>query len=251
MLLSLLSIFLLPTTAVLASPITHHKSDPTQRTFYPIADTTIDRYADYPLYPHYSAALLFSGKPKTTLAISTTFDTRSPAVILENSARIDYDRDASKSRLIVDPIDTEGVALVSSWPDGLVVITNKDSCNPGGERSVFQITECENCAGGKEMEVRPLIFHISQREWKDVATTMRVGYLDAVFEVVLHSSRKGGTILAWIQHFWKHRLQLDWSLSRVGSVGGVSTPSQLQAPFQASTLETSEMRIIRIQPRHL
>jgi hypothetical protein len=209
MLFSLLSLCVLPTTVVLAFPIVLDNSDPTQTTFYPIVDTTIDRNADYPLHPHYSATLLFSGEPGTTLAVATMFDTRYPTVILENSARINYHCHANKSRSVVDTVDAEGMTLVRSWPDNLVVITNKDSCNPDGERGVFQIIGCENCAGGKEMGVRPLVFHISQRGWKDVATTIKIAYLDAVFEVGLHSDRKESTIVAWIQHFWKDQLQLD------------------------------------------
>lgn len=209
MLLSLLSLCLLPTIVALASPIVPENSDSTQKTFYPISDTTVDRHADYPLYPHYSAALLFSENAETTLTISTTFDTRYPTVILENSARISYRCDANKSHLVMDTFDAEALALVSSWPRDLIVIINKDSCNADGERGVFQITGCENCAGGKEMGVRPLMFHFSQKEWKDVATSMKVAYLDAVFETGIHSSREGSTILVWIQHFWKDQLQLN------------------------------------------
>lgn len=208
MLLSLRSLCLLPSTAVLASPIVLDNSDLTQKTFYPISDTTIDRNADYPLCPHYSIALLFSEKSETTPAISTTFDTRYPTVLLENSARISYHCDVNTSHLIVETFDNEGLSLVSSWPNDLVVITNKDSCNSNGERGVFKITGCENCAGGKEMGVRPLIFHVSQKQWKDVATTMRIAYSDAAFESGIHSSRQGSSILAWIRHFWRDQLQL-------------------------------------------
>lgn len=209
MLFSILSFCLLSKTVVFGFPIALDDSHPTQKTFHPISDTTIDRSADYPLYPHYSGVLLFSERHETTNPMSTTFDTRHPTVILENSARINYHCDAGKSHLVVDTFDTEGVSLVSSWPNGLVIITNEESCNLDGERGIYQITRCENCAGGKEMGVRPLDFHVSQREWKDMVTSMRVAYSDAVFETMIRSSPKGSVVLEWLQQFWKDQLQLE------------------------------------------
>lgn len=169
-----------------------------------------------------------------------TFDTRYPTIILENSAKISYHCDANKSHLVVDTIDAEGVTLVSSWPLDLVVITNKDSCNSDGERGVFQITGCENCAGSKDMEVGPLIFHISPKEWRDVATTMKVAYLDAVFETGIRSSLKGSVILARIQHFWEDQLQLHQTVS--GAVQQVASVGRLVA---SKNLLISKLQYLR------
>ncbi|CAD0098250.1 unnamed protein product [Aureobasidium mustum] len=182
MLHSLRFLFLLPASVVLASPILAHTTKITEKTFYPIADTTIDQYGESQLMPHYSGALLYFEKPATTPSMSTAFDTTHPMVILENSARIDYSCDTSNSRLAVRAFDDESMDLIRSWPDDLVVVTNKVSCNSNDERGIFLITGREESEDSTRDGMEPLIFHLSRKELKDVATTVHVAYLDSVFD---------------------------------------------------------------------
>lgn len=132
--------------------------------------------------PHYSASLLYAEKPTTIPAMATTFDTNHPMVILENSARIDYSCDTSKSRLAIRPLDDESMHLIRSWPDDLVVVTNKVSCNSKDGRGIFLITGRVENEDNMGTGMEPLVFHLSAKELADVATTVQVAYIDTVFE---------------------------------------------------------------------
>lgn len=179
---SLRFLFLLPASVVLASPIIPSTTKTTAKAFYPVADTTVDQYADPQLMPHYSVSLLYAEKPATILTRATSFDTRYRSVILENSARIDYSCDTSKTRLAIRPFDDESMHLIRSWPDDLIVVTNKVSCNSNDERGIFLITGRDENEDSLTIRSKPLIFHISRKELTDVATTMQVTYIDSIFE---------------------------------------------------------------------
>lgn len=159
-----------------ASPLPSHDI-PFTKLLYPTRNRNIDRYDPGHLKPSHTQRVLVAELSQGTLAMTTTYQMRYPAVVLEDSALIThYECGGRYPRIKMSFANEAAFYIARAWPEkDLVLVTSDPYCNPHDERGVYRTDSTV-----MDLDTLTMVVSARRTSWEAVTETTTIDVLGAM-----------------------------------------------------------------------